>query len=158
MNDKLLEDIRWFGKRFSGIIEALPYLEKVVSLESHLKELIAAKAKAAAEHLNIQAEITRAKAIVEDTKTTATVIVESAKLTAKEIIAKAKDTSATVLQDGKDNAAAVLSDAVAQQTAIGAEVNRKKAESAKLDADIVAKTAEHVSIQEDIYKLRSKWR
>lgn len=118
-----IDDLRFLEKRFRGILELLPTLEGVSSVENHLKELLAKKDYLIKEVSKSQAEVdavvvaaqkdleakiagikaaeSEAKAIVQQAKTAAEGIIANADVKAAEVIKVASTKADELLAEQK---------------------------------------------------------
>ena len=156
MSDSALDDLRFLEKRFRGVLDLVPKLEKITSLENYLLELEKRRAslveKVEAEEDSLDALVlskdTVNKEIAQtlaDAKDAAKVLIASAKSEAHDVIFSANEEASKIVQAAKDAAQA------ADQKLL-----EKKAQIGALDVDIAKKQDAADYLKSELARLKSK--
>lgn len=121
-----ITDLLWLSNRFKGILELLPKLEAVNSLEAYTAELSKANDEAKAENAALVKAKTAATADLAKTKTDAELYISKATADAAAIVAAAK----AAAEDEREKGRALLAEEVSE---LASQKAKKVAELATLE-------------------------
>ena len=137
-----IEDLQFLQKRFAGILELLPTLEGISSVENHLKELRAKRDW-------MVKEVEKEDSALNQAKTETLRVLETANAEASAVKADAK----AVLDKAKAQADTIVAKATADAEGVAA---KSKAEVEGFDILIKAKTEEYKLLSAEADRLVDK--
>lgn len=151
-----LDDLRFLEKRFRGILELIPQLEDVSSLDSQIKEFTVSVEKLKFDYASAKEDLIKAKDAVSYSASEAKTIVQNAVDQSEAIIDNAKDEAKAITNAAKDEASDLVAVANAQVQNILSEKTSKEKSLAALDVSIKEKQDIYNDLTSKLAALKSK--
>lgn len=151
-----IDDLRFLENRFRGILELLPTLEGVASVENHLKELRAKKDWLVKEVSKSQAEVDAVVASAQKDLETKVASIKAAEAEAKSIVDKAKAQADVIIAKAVKDADSVKKEASEEVANFNTLIDTKTKEVSLLGDEVSKKTAEYTEITAKLAALKAK--
>lgn len=151
-----IDDLRYIAKRFQGVLELVPTLEGIDSVENHLKELRVKKDQLVKEVANEAEKLKAAKDFTEDAGQEGITLVAAAKAKASDILANAEAKAEATLNDAIDSANKTVQEAEVKAFEVREDIKMQEKALAILGTMVSEKQALYDELTGKFADLKSK--
>ena len=152
-----LDDLRFLEKRFRGILDLIPTLEKVSSLEGQEKELSLAVDKLKSDYVSAKEDLAKASDGITAATLQAQAIVQNAIDQSEAILDNAAEEDKEIISLAKSEAASIIADAKSEADKIVAKEASKASLLAELDKKIAEQTDKLSALNAELSKIKAKF-
>ena len=157
MTDQAVTDLKWLGQRLKGVVELVPFLEKLGSLTDHVAHMEKVLQDQKAEYAKTASAIEALKKEEKTWEAKKADYIRAEEAEAQKIYDRMSAETSKLLSEAKAKADEVLAEAARERNAKLAEVQSLEATKRNLLADVSQAQSQLNDFKAELNKLKNKF-